>query len=124
MITPARDDICYATQNRQDAVKALSREVDLVLVIGSSNSENSNQLCHVARSMGTPAYLINDFREIELNWLEGVERLGLTSGASVPERLVDETVNYFQRRGAEVGQIGFVEENVHFVLPSEVANAP
>ncbi len=123
IVTPPKEDICYATQNRQDAVKELARQVDLVLVVGSANSENSNQLCRVARSRGIPAYLINDFREIKPIWLEGVERVGITSGASVPERLVQETVDYFRERGAEVSDIGFVEENVHFALPSEITDA-
>ncbi len=121
MITPPKEDICYATQNRQDAVKEMAREVDLLLVIGSPNSENSNQLCRVARSKGTPAYLVNDLHEIDPTWLEGVERVGITSGASVPERLVQETADYFRQRGAEVTNIGFVEENVHFALPSDMA---
>ena len=121
MITPPKEDICYATQNRQDAVKELAREVDLVLVIGSSNSENSNQLCRVARSKGVPAYLINDFHEVDPMWLEGIERVGITSGASVPDRLVQETADFFGRRGAEITNIGFVEEDVHFALPSEIA---
>ena len=121
MITPPKEDICYATQNRQDAVKELAREVELVLVVGSPNSENSNQLCRVARSKGIPAYLINDFHEIDPAWLEGVERVGITSGASVPDRLVQETADYFKQRGAEIANIGFVEENVHFALPSEIA---
>jgi len=121
MITPSKEDICYATQNRQDAVKELAREVDLVLVIGSHNSENSYQLCRVARSLGTSAYLVNDFLEIDPAWLEGIERVGITSGASAPERLVQETVDYFKQRGAEVTSIGFVEENVHFALPSEIS---
>lgn len=119
MVTPPKEDICYATQNRQDAVKQLARQVDLVLVVGSPNSENSNQLCRVARSKGTPAYLVNDLSEIDPKWLEGVKRLGITSGASVPERLVQEVVNDFKQRGAEVSDIGFVEENVHFALPTE-----
>ena len=121
MITPAKEDICYATQNRQDAVKELTHEVDLILVIGSPNSENSNQLCRVARSRGVPAHLINDFRDIDPKWLESVKRVGITSGASAPERLVQETADYFRQRGAEVANIGFVEENVHFALPSEIA---
>lgn len=119
MITPSKEDICYATQNRQDAVKELAREVDLVLVIGSHNSENSYQLCRVARSLGISAYLVNDFHEIDPAWLEGIERVGITSGASAPERLVQETVDYFKQRGAEVTSLGFVEENVHFALPAE-----
>jgi 4-hydroxy-3-methylbut-2-enyl diphosphate reductase len=124
IVTPAKEDICYATQNRQDAVKQLAREVDVVFVIGSPNSENSNQLCHVARSGDVPAYLVNDFREIKPDWLEGVERVGITSGASAPERLVQETADYFKRQGAEVTNIGFVEENVHFALPPEIAGMP
>ena len=122
MITPPKEDICYATQNRQDAVKELACAVDLVLVVGSPNSENSNQLCRVARSKGVTAYLVNDFREIDPTWLEGVERVGITSGASVPERLVQETVEYFRRSGVEIASMGGVEEKVHFALPSEIAD--
>lgn len=122
MVAPPKEDICYATQNRQDAVKELARKVEMVLVVGSPNSENSNQLCRVARSQGVPAYLINDFREIRPKWLEGVERVGITSGASAPDRLVQETADYFKRAGAEVATIGFVEEDVHFALPPEMAS--
>jgi 4-hydroxy-3-methylbut-2-en-1-yl diphosphate reductase len=117
---PAKEDICYATQNRQDAVKQLAREVDLVLVIGSCNSENSNQLCNVARSQGIQARLIDDYHVIEHKWLEGVRRVGITSGASVPERLVQEAAEFFQRQGAEVLQLGATEENIHFTLPAEI----
>jgi 4-hydroxy-3-methylbut-2-enyl diphosphate reductase len=120
MVTPAKEDICYATQNRQDAVKQLARDVDLVLVIGSANSENSNQLCRVARARGIPAYLINDVSEIDSAWLHDVERIGITSGASAPDRLVWEAADFFQRHGAEIATTGFVEENVHFALPSEI----
>ncbi len=121
LITAAKEDICYATQNRQDAVKQLSQEVDLVLVIGSRNSENSNQLCSVARAQGKKAYLIDDHHAIGPSWLEGVKRVGLTSGASVPERLVEDAAEYFQQMGAEVSHVGFVEENIHFALPPEIA---
>ncbi len=121
MVSPPKEDICYATQNRQDAVKELARAVDLILVIGSSNSENSNQLCRVARSRGVPAYLVNDVGEIDPAWLKNVERVGITSGASVPEQLVQEAAGYFKEQGAEVANIGLVEENVHFALPPEVA---
>lgn len=121
LVTPAKEDICYATQNRQDAVKQLSRQVDLVLVIGSRNSENSNQLCKVARAEGKKAYLIDDHHAIDPSWLSGVKRVGITSGASVPERLVEEAADAFRKMGAEVSQIGFVEENIHFALPSEKA---
>jgi 4-hydroxy-3-methylbut-2-enyl diphosphate reductase len=120
MITPAKEDICYATQNRQDAVKQLAGEVDLVLVIGSRNSENSNQLCRVARARGATAYLIDDHRAIDPRWLAGVERVGITSGASAPERLLQETVDFFKQQGAEITYLGFVEENIHFALPPEV----
>ena len=124
LVTAAKEDICYATQNRQDAVKQLSKEVDLVLVIGSPNSENSNQLCKVAKSQGKPAYLIDDHRAVDPRWLEGVQRVGITSGASVPERLVLEAAQYFERQGAKVSQIGLVEENIHFALPPELKRVP
>ena len=123
MITPAKEDICYATQNRQDAVKQLAKEVQLVLVIGSKNSENSNQLVKVARSLGKPAYLIDDQRGIDPAWLIGVSRVGITSGASVPDQLVQDVVESFKRRGAQVEQIGLVEENIHFAVPTEIASA-
>lgn len=119
MITPAKEDICYATQNRQDAVKRLAQAVDLVLVVGSRNSENSNQLVKVARSLGKPAYLIDDHYGIDSGWLEGVARVGITSGASVPDRLVQEVIEYFRRLGADVDQVGLVEEHIHFALPEE-----
>ena len=120
MITPAKEDICYATQNRQDAVKQLAGEVELVLVIGSRNSENSNQLCKVARARGTTAYLIDDLHAIDPSWLVGIERVGITSGASAPERLVQETADLFKRQGAEITYLGFSEENIHFALPPEL----
>lgn len=124
MATPSKDDICYATQNRQDAVKELVKYVDVLLVIGSANSENSSQLCKVARARGVPAYLINDHHEIDPAWLEGIEHLGITSGASVPDGLVQEAASYFAAKGAEVSFVGFVEENIHFALPAEVTNIP
>lgn len=119
MITPAKEDICYATQNRQDAVKQLARQVDMVLVIGSKNSENSNQLVKVARSFGKPGHLIDHHSEIDPKWLSGVTSVGITSGASVPDQLVQETVEYFRRQGAKLEQVGLVEENIHFALPTE-----
>ena len=120
LVTPAKEDICYATQNRQDAVKQLAKEVDLVLVIGSRNSENSNQLCRVARLYGAQAFLINNHHDIESNWLQDISQIGITSGASVPEQLVQETAEFFRRQGAEIAHLGFVEENVHFTLPPEI----
>jgi 4-hydroxy-3-methylbut-2-en-1-yl diphosphate reductase len=123
IVAPAKEDICYATQNRQDAVKKLAAAVDLVLVIGSKNSENSNQLCKVARSRGVPSYLINDIRELDPKWLEGVARVGITSGASAPDLLVRQAADFFTRHGAAVSKTGFVEENIHFALPAEIADA-
>lgn len=121
LITAAKEDICYATQNRQDAVKQLAQRVELVLVIGSRNSENSNQLCKVVRDQGKPAYLIDDYHAIDPAWLEGVTRVGITSGASVPEYLVQEAAEYFRQQGAQVTQNGFIEDNIHFALPVEIA---
>jgi len=123
LITAAKEDICYATQNRQDAAKQLSKAVDLVLVIGSHNSENSNQLCQVAKSQGKPAYLIDDYHAINPAWLAGIKHVGITSGASVPERLVQETVDHFEQQGAEIVDIGSIEERVHFALPPEIAHS-
>lgn len=120
IVTPPKEDICYATQNRQDAVKQLALHVDLVLVIGSKNSENSNQLVKVARALGKPAYLIDDHSAIDAQWLKGISIVGITSGASVPEQLVQQAVEFFQSQGATVEQVGLVEENIHFALPSEV----
>lgn len=120
MVTPPKEDICFATQNRQDAVKQLAREVELVLVVGSANSENSNQLCRVARAQGAKAHLIDDYHSIDVATLAGIRRVGITSGASVPEHLVEEVVDFFKGKGAEVSQLGFVEENVHFALPPEI----
>jgi 4-hydroxy-3-methylbut-2-enyl diphosphate reductase len=122
LVTAAKEDICYATQNRQDAVKRLAKEVDLVLVIGSRNSENSNQLRNVAEAQGVEAYLIDDYRAIDPKWLEHKQRVGLTSGASVPESLVQEAAEFFQSRGARVSSLGFTEENIHFALPKELSD--
>lgn len=120
LVTAAKEDICYATQNRQDAVKQLAKNVDLVLVIGSRNSENSNQLRKVAQDQGTPAYLIDDHHGIDPEWLKGKERIGITSGASVPEHLVEATAAFLARDGATIETLGSVEEKIHFALPEEV----
>ncbi|HET8671759.1 MAG TPA: hypothetical protein VFM05_14415, partial [Candidatus Saccharimonadales bacterium] len=108
---------------RQDAVKQLAREVDLVLVIGSKNSENSNQLVKVARSFGKPAYLIDDYRGIQAEWLRGISSVGITSGASVPDQLVQEAAGFFKGQGARVSDLGTIEENIHFALPKEIVAA-
>ncbi|HEY8107763.1 MAG TPA: 4-hydroxy-3-methylbut-2-enyl diphosphate reductase [Gaiellaceae bacterium] len=120
---PAREDICYATSNRQWAVKELLREIDLLLVVGSTNSSNSQRLVDVARTEGTPAYLVDDLRGLDEIWLDGCEIVGLTSGASAPERLVAELCAWFAARGAEVCEQKPVHEDVSFRLPVELRRA-
>jgi 4-hydroxy-3-methylbut-2-enyl diphosphate reductase len=124
IVGPKKDDICYATQNRQNAVKQLAREVDLVLVIGSRNSSNSNRLVDVTREMGVASYLIDDESDIDAAWLDGVHTVGVTSGASAPEWLVERVVSYFRALGVEqVESHELVDENVHFSLPVELRRA-
>ncbi|MEZ5074364.1 MAG: 4-hydroxy-3-methylbut-2-enyl diphosphate reductase [Solirubrobacterales bacterium] len=119
--SPKSDDICYATTNRQLAVKQLAAECDLVLVIGSRNSSNSNRLVDVTRELGTAAHLIDKASEVEEEWLAGVETLGITSGASAPEELVDELVAMFRARGAEeVAELRAIDEDVRFMLPKPI----
>jgi len=121
---PARDDICYATQNRQVAVRALARRAPLILVVGSRNSSNSNRLVEEAVLAGARAHLVDDVSEVDPAWFAGVETVGITSGASAPEFLVDEIVRMLRERGAEeVEEVLTVEEDVHFPLPPEVAGA-
>jgi 4-hydroxy-3-methylbut-2-enyl diphosphate reductase len=118
---PPKDDICYATANRQRAVKALLPEIDLLLVIGSANSSNSNRLVEVARAEGVPAHLIEDESGIDERWLEHAETVGLTSGASAPERLVTRVCLWFRERGVtEIRAAASVVEDVFFRLPLEV----
>jgi len=118
---PPRDDICYATQNRQEAVKDMAGQVDVILVIGSDNSSNSRRLVEVARSMGTPAHLIDDETGIRPDWLAGRETVGITSGASAPEWLVERVVDRLKAEGAtEVEQLHTVDEQMRFSLPAGV----
>jgi 4-hydroxy-3-methylbut-2-enyl diphosphate reductase len=115
---PRSDDICYATQNRQAAVKALARDCQLVLVIGATNSSNSVRLVEVARAAGCQAHLVPEASAIDPAWFEGVDTVGISSGASAPEWLVDELVATLRERGAtEVREVEVVPENVHFALP-------
>ena len=121
MVGPRTDDICYATQNRQDAVKKLAPECDLVLVIGSRNSSNSNRLVEVARQHGASSHLIDNEHEVREEWLEGVETVGITSGASAPEELVQRLIAFFEARGAEeVSTLEVTEEDVRFMLPRDI----
>jgi 4-hydroxy-3-methylbut-2-enyl diphosphate reductase len=118
---PKREDICYATSNRQWAVKEMLSEVDLLLVIGSRNSSNSNRLVEVARAGGVASYLIDDETEIDERWTDGVDVVGVTSGASAPEKLVDRVCDWFRSRGvAEIEPYRLVDEDVEFRLPVEL----
>jgi 4-hydroxy-3-methylbut-2-enyl diphosphate reductase len=120
IVGPSRDDICYATQNRQAAVKRLAGDVDVMLVIGAANSSNANRLVEVSQTAGTRAYLINDVADIRHEWLAGATRIGVTAGASTPEFLVSETVKALQRDGVAVREVHVVEEDVRFALPQEL----
>jgi 4-hydroxy-3-methylbut-2-enyl diphosphate reductase len=117
---PRKEDICYATSNRQWAVKEMLGEVDLLLVIGSRNSSNSNRLVEVARAAGVPAQLIDDESEIEEDWLRDAAVVGVTSGASAPEKLVARVCAWFRARGAVVEAHAIVDEDVTFRLPVEL----
>jgi 4-hydroxy-3-methylbut-2-en-1-yl diphosphate reductase len=118
---PPREDICYATQNRQDAVKEVARQSDVVLVIGSKNSSNSNRLAEVSQERGTPAYLVDDASEVDPAWLDGADVVGLTSGASAPEWLVEQMLGWLADRGFDrVEQALITEERVRFALPPGV----
>ena len=122
LITPTSDDICYATQNRQTAVKLLAEDVDLVLVLGSDNSSNSRRLREVAEGAGAKAFLIDDATEIQPEWLEGVECVAITAGASAPEYLVQQVVDYFRSLGAaHVEEVMAIDEKVTFLLPPELS---
>ena len=115
---PKKADICYATQNRQDAVKALMASSDVLLVLGSKNSSNSNRLREIAQKLGKAAYLIDGANEINQAWLNGASVVGVTAGASAPEVLVQEVVDYLTEQGAsEIVEVSGAEENVHFPVP-------
>lgn len=118
---PRKDDICYATQNRQDAVKQLASECDLVLVVGSPNSSNSNRLRELSDRMGTPAYLIDGADEIRPEWLEGVSNIGVTAGASAPDVLVQQVIRHLRDSGADsVTELAGRAENIVFSMPKEL----
>ena len=117
MITPKTDDICYATQNRQNAVKELVATTDAILVVGSKQSSNANRLVEVARMRGARAYLVDSLKDVTPPMLEGVHALGLTASASSPEWLVEEIIGSFAERGAKVELVSVATERVHFALP-------
>src|SRR3954462_7702060 len=121
IVASKSDDICYATTNRQVAVKELAQQCDLVLVIGSTNSSNSNRLVEVAREHGAASYLIDNHLQVDQAWLEGIETVGITSGASAPEELVEKLVSFFEAHGAtDVSELRTVNEDVRFMLPGEI----
>jgi 4-hydroxy-3-methylbut-2-enyl diphosphate reductase len=118
---PPREDICYATSNRQEAVKEMAAQADVILVIGSDNSSNSKRLVEVARALGTPAYLVDDESHIDPAWLVAAETVGVTSGASAPEWLVERVVDHLKGLGAtDVDQLHTVDESMRFSLPPSV----
>ena len=120
IVGPSRDDICYATQNRQTAVKRLVDDVDVLLVIGAANSSNAKRLVEVAQTAGTRAYLINDVGDIRSEWLVDSPRIGITAGASTPEILVTQAVEARRGEGVKVREVHVVEEDVRFALPQEL----
>ena len=117
--SPKKSDICYATQNRQDSVKAIINNSDMLLVLGSKNSSNSNRLREIAEKNKKPAYLIDGVNDIDPAWLKGLNSVGITAGASAPEILVQEVVNYLLDNGAnEVVEVSGANENVNFPVPN------
>jgi 4-hydroxy-3-methylbut-2-enyl diphosphate reductase len=118
---PPKDDICYATQNRQEAVRDLAARAELVLVLGSQNSSNSRRLAEIANSLGIPSFLIDGVSEIQDDWFHDVETVLITAGASAPEDVVQECIEYLQRNfGAMIQEETVREENVHFPLPKSL----
>ncbi len=124
IVGPHSQDICYATENRQVAVKNVAHSADLVLVVGSNNSSNSNRLVEVSRNLGTKGYLIENSSTIHPEWLEGVANVAVTAGASAPEVLVEDVVNYLRSKGfGQVEEVEVMPENVRFGLPPEIVQA-
>jgi 4-hydroxy-3-methylbut-2-enyl diphosphate reductase len=118
IVSPPTSDICYATQNRQAAVKAISKEADVILVVGAENSSNSNRLVEVARGAGTPAYLIACAGDIRAEWFDGCAYIGVTAGASTPDNLVEQVIEDLKTRGfTSVRELELIREDVHFPLP-------
>jgi len=124
IVGPRRDDICYATTNRQEAVKRMAGECELVLIVGSRNSSNSARLVEVARDCGTEAYLIDSVAEVREEWLDGKRVVGVSSGASAPEHLVSGLIEFFRARGVEdISEVRAMPEDVRFMLPKEMRQA-
>ncbi|MFA5169966.1 MAG: 4-hydroxy-3-methylbut-2-enyl diphosphate reductase [Sulfuriferula sp.] len=122
IIGPKKDDICYATQNRQDAVKALAQQCDLVIVVGSPNSSNSNRLREVAQNLGVTAYMVDNASQLQADWLTGKTNIGVTAGASAPEVLVQEVISQLKQYGADtVNELEGIIENVTFPIPKTLS---
>ncbi len=122
IVGPKTDDICYATQNRQDAIKTLAQQCDVVIVVGSSNSSNSTRLREVAANQGVPAYMVNNARELEPAWVAGKARIGVTAGASTPDVLVQEVVTRLKELGAsKVSELFGITERVTFPMPKNLS---
>ena len=118
---PRKDDICYATQNRQDAVRSLSRDSDIVIVVGSTNSSNSNRLKELSEQLGVPSYLVDQPEQIQQRWFDGVDVVGVTAGASAPEVLVKQVIDEIKRWGGKVvNEANGPKESISFSLPIEL----
>ncbi|MHB0990482.1 MAG: 4-hydroxy-3-methylbut-2-enyl diphosphate reductase [Burkholderiales bacterium] len=123
IVGPKKDDICYATQNRQDAVKSLAQQCDVVIVVGSPNSSNSNRLREVAENLGIASYMVDNATQLEASWLRGKSRIGVTAGASAPEVLVQAVIDQLKLFGAgEVNELTGITENVTFPIPKTLAD--
>ena len=124
VVGPETRDICYATQNRQTAVRELARLVELILVVGASNSSNSNRLREIGAEAGVPSYLVPDGSALKQEWFAGMTTIGLTAGASAPEVLVDDVIDALGRLGpVELSTLSGIEEKVHFRIPQELVGA-
>jgi 4-hydroxy-3-methylbut-2-en-1-yl diphosphate reductase len=125
LVGPDTNDICYATQNRQSAVRELCKMVDVLMVVGAANSSNSNRLREIGAASGIPSYLIADGSELKPEWLDGVERVGITAGASAPETLVEDVIEAIRRIGpVEVGTMDGRQETIEFKLPAQLTGQP
>ena len=122
---PRSEDICYATQNRQNALKRLCSLVDVILVIGAPNSSNTNRLREIGEKQGVPSYLIESYHDIDPSWFEGIQAVGITAGASTPDILIHEVIQHLHNLGAsEVEELTVIEEHVEFKLPSDLLPFP
>ncbi|MFH0714567.1 MAG: 4-hydroxy-3-methylbut-2-enyl diphosphate reductase [Candidatus Diapherotrites archaeon] len=121
--SPPADDICYATTNRQTAIKQAAPQCDVMLIVGSQTSSNSKRLAETARKQGVEAYLVDSLKDVDMNWFVGKKVLGLSAGASAPEHLVEEIASHFQQQGAKLEELKVIDEHMKFVLPKELEEA-